>query len=300
MKLYELGLLVSYQMIMEIEESLVSFISKQFVADGCVVPASLRKGLLTIGALDNLDHNPSSTTAPSSFHGTGISLFQLPTAGNHGELRDPIRLPSQGSGHSLPEKYAIVHPIALSTNSSVIPARITKETGCSLIFEKGEEKRWMEETLVKFDIESVMADDMLTWAAFHSAKEVEKDPPALTALLPIFYEKAATPAKIKHGKNVIRQATTFLNPGQVPVITVDQPLFALVKMVQWKWPTSHGKQAFVVMMGGLHIEMAPWSAVGDLLDGSGWTTALIEADVSSSGVADSFLKASHLTRTRYA
>ena len=70
-------------------------------------------------------------------------------------------------------------------------------------------------------------------------------------------------------------------------------------MVQWKWPTSHGEQAFVAMMGGLHVEMALWSVVGDLLDGSGWTTALTEADVASSGVADSFLKASHLTRTRY-
>ena len=30
----------------------------------------------------------------------------------------------------------------------------------------------------------------------------------------------------------------------------------------------------------------------------GWTTALAEADIASSGVADSFLKASHLTRTR--
>ena len=103
MKLYQLGLSVSYRRIMELEESLASSISERFVADGCVVPASLRKGLFTIGALDNLDHNPSSTTAASSFHGTGISLFQLPTAGNHGEPRDPIRLPSQGSGHSLPE-----------------------------------------------------------------------------------------------------------------------------------------------------------------------------------------------------
>ena len=27
----------------------------------------------TVGALDNLDHNPSSTTARDSFHGMGIS-----------------------------------------------------------------------------------------------------------------------------------------------------------------------------------------------------------------------------------
>ncbi|CAB3996629.1 Hypothetical predicted protein [Paramuricea clavata] len=105
---------------------------------------------------------------------------------------------------------------------------------------------------------------------------------------------------VKHGMDVIRQAVTFLNLGQVPIITVDQPLFALAKMVQWKWPDSHGEKAYVVMLGGLHIEMALWSVLGDLLDGSGWTVALTEADVASSGVVDSFLKASHLTRTRHA
>ncbi|KAJ7331187.1 hypothetical protein OS493_020891 [Desmophyllum pertusum] len=45
--------------------------------------------------------------------------------------------------------------------------------------------------------------------------------------------------------------------------------------------------------------MALWNVLSDLLDGSGWTGALSEAGVASSGVADSFLKATHLTRTRY-
>ena len=56
-------------------------------------------------------------------------------------------------------------------------------------------------------------------------------------------------------------------------------------------------------VGGLHIEMALWSTIGDLLECSGWTDARIEAAVSSPavsspGTADSFLKASHLTKTR--
>ena len=52
-------------------------------------------------------------------------------------------------------------------------------------------------------------------------------------------------------------------------------------------------------MGGLHIEMAMWNTFGDYLEGSGWTTALTQANVASSGTADSFLNASHLTRTRH-
>ena len=41
-------------------------------------PSQLRHGLLTINTHDNLDHNPSSTTAKDAIHGTGISLLQFP------------------------------------------------------------------------------------------------------------------------------------------------------------------------------------------------------------------------------
>ena len=92
---------------------------------------------------------------------------------------------------------------------------------------------------------------------------------------------------------------TFLNPNQIPVITVDRPLSALAKMFQWKWPASHGEHAFVVILGGLHIDMALWSVLGVLLDGSCWTTTLIDAEVVLFGFADSFLKATYLTRTRF-
>jgi len=51
-------------------------------------------------------------------------------------------------------------------------------------------------------------------------------------------------------------------------------------------------------MGGLHIEMALWNTLGDILDSSGWTTALTESGVTSSGIAESLLRAAHLTRTR--
>ena len=54
------------------------------------------------------------------------------------------------------------------------------------------------------------------------------------------------------------------------------------------------------MFGGLHIEMAALKTLGDLLDNSGWTSVMVEAGVSTSGTADSFLKASYVTRTRRA
>ena len=56
----------------------------------------------------------------------------------------------------------------------------------------------------------------------------------------------------------------------------------------------------MVMLGSLQTEMALWNTLGDMLEGSGWTTALTEAEVDTSGIAESFLKCSHHTRTRHA
>ena len=84
--------------------------------------------------------------------------------------------------------------------------------------------------------EELDKDDILSWSAYHaSLQNVSNDvQPALTQLLPLFHEKAATAAMIKHGKDVhvLRETTLFLNPGQIPVVALDAPLYALAKYIQ--------------------------------------------------------------------
>ena len=146
-----------------------------------------------------------------------------------------------------------------------------------------------------------MVRNDIAWAAYHASHQPPiVDPPALCAMLPLFYEKSATPAMVKHGMDVQKQAIEYLNPGQIPVTIFDQPLFALAKFVQWKWPDTYGEQKYVGMFGGLHIEMALWNTLGDVLENSGWTAALTEAEVASSGTASSFLKVAYLAKTRHA
>lgn len=67
------------------------------VEEEVVCPTTLRKGLFTICAVDNLDHNPSATTAQTSFHGTGISLFQHPSTGEKGEDRNMAQIIQSGT-----------------------------------------------------------------------------------------------------------------------------------------------------------------------------------------------------------
>ena len=70
--------------------------------------------------------------------------------------------------------------------------------------------------------------------------------------------------------------------------------------MQWSWSETHGEIRYVVMFGGLHVEMVELKALGGWLEGSGWVGALSHADVATLGTAESFLKVSHLAKTRRA
>ena len=57
---------------------------------------------------------------------------------------------------------------------------------------------------------------------------------------------------------------------------------------------------WIIIFGGLHINLTVLKIAETLLESSGWTGALVQAGVATSGKADSFLKASHITPTRRA
>ena len=116
----------------------------------------------------------------------------------------------------------------------------------------------------------------------------------------LFYHQAHSVAMIRHSMNVVKKAVDILNPGQVPIITVDQSLFTIAKQIQWNWTAIHGEDQFIVMLGGLHIEMAAFKTIGNLLDSSGWPGTLVQANVATLGKAESFLCITHVMRTRRA
>ena len=149
--------------------------------------------------------------------------------------------------------------------------------------------------------EKLTVADTVSWAAYRASQVSPTSfQPANISLLPLFYENAHTATMILHAMNVVNSAVKHVNAPQVPVICFDQPLFALAKQIKWEMPQTHGENHFVIMFGGLHIEMALYKALGKWLDGSGWTDVLVDAQVATPGVSDSFKSASHLTRTRHA
>ena len=123
--MHKLGLCISYDRVMDISTDLANSVTAQFQEDGVVCPPKLRKDVFTTAGIDNIDHNPSSTTASDSFHGTAISLVQHPTATNKGTERginvisgtaQEVKAISQ-----LPLAFYNVPPAVLRVNDPIVP-----------------------------------------------------------------------------------------------------------------------------------------------------------------------------------
>jgi len=77
--LHTLGISISYNRVLELENLFATAMCKQFRDEGVVCPANLHKRLFVVGAQDNIDHKPSSTTSQGSFVALELvsSNFQL-------------------------------------------------------------------------------------------------------------------------------------------------------------------------------------------------------------------------------
>ena len=63
------GLSIPYDRVLEVSAQFGDAAVSRYV-EGVVCPSVLRKGLITTAAMDNIDHNPTATSAATSFHRT--------------------------------------------------------------------------------------------------------------------------------------------------------------------------------------------------------------------------------------
>ena len=117
--LFERGLSVSYDRILQLSMDIANAVIDQYEDDGVVCPTVLREGLFTTGNLDNLDHNPTSTSAQTAFNGTALSLTQHITNKTTGIERHQNRpllskeTPKSKTIKPLMETYSQIPPATL-------------------------------------------------------------------------------------------------------------------------------------------------------------------------------------------
>jgi len=307
-RLFHLGLCVSYDRVLAVTADLANGVCDQFHADHVVCPLKLRSKIFTVAAVDNIDHNPTATTAHGSFHGTGISLMQQPDEFSSGIQRSVLfsYMPLVSRKiKPLPDSYSDVPPVRLKTDQPAVPASNGPFKGncLALMDEVTEENKWLDTVKLVCDAGVTNeSTEWLSWSAFHASRITSPTTGsnlAIISMLPLFQDSSNSVAMIRHSMNVVQNAVQLLNPSQIPIIAFDQPLYAIAKCIQWNWPDTYGEDKFCVMMGGLHIEMATLKALGSLLKGSGWVEAISTAGIATPGTAEALLSASHVRRCRH-
>ena len=100
--------------------------------------------------MDNIDHKPNSSTTQDSFHGTGIFLFQQPTAENPGTTRahsdTSHTVANTKSVRQLPEAYTeVAHAVIAPNKHPQVPATNINMQPDGSVFNRGfkDEVRWL-------------------------------------------------------------------------------------------------------------------------------------------------------------
>ena len=147
----------------------------------------LRRNLFTTSAVDNLDHNSSATSAQTSFHGTGISIFQHPSKGNKGEVRNLTHITSSANKSkrvpSLPEHYTNVPPAYFKQGypcPTTSQGRDVKQP--ILLKQLSLEYEWLEKVNISMETDDAVA---VSWAAYHASQKRQLEfEISLSALMP--------------------------------------------------------------------------------------------------------------------
>ena len=67
-------------------------------------------------------------------------------------------------------------------------------------------------------------------------------------LMPLLLENAHATTLLSRVMNLVKEAVEHLNPNQTPVLTMDQPLSAIAKEIQWMCPDSFSNNKYVIII----------------------------------------------------
>eukprot|EP00112_Aurelia_sp_Birch-Aquarium-sp1_P002706 Seg1300.8 transcript_id=Seg1300.8/GoldUCD/mRNA.D3Y31 product="hypothetical protein" protein_id=Seg1300.8/GoldUCD/D3Y31 len=314
---FQLGLSISYSGVLQISIDLGNAVCEHFNENGVICPPQLKQSLFTTAAVDNIDHNPSSTTSVDSVHGTAFSLSQHPQFVREGLSMSKVSIkePSPVKQiNQLPESCTVVPQIAetfaVSPRESLMTVADANQGLIKSALE--EENDWMHKIGILLEqglpktgsIRTKMEDngEILSWGAYHSRQQRNSiRPKCYTATMPLFYENAHTASMIRHSMTLVNRATEYLYRGQTPVIVFDLLDMARCiwrgkvchyvrwlasrdgspqdhpKAIGWKWVDRCAHNCRCIFLGKGRFMLASFSCKADQVCSSGNTCHLSKA-----------------------
>ena len=207
--LFEHGLSISYDRVLEISTQLVEAVVKIYVDIRLVCPPQLRLGVFTVSAVDNCEYNRSASTAKTSFHGTSISLSQSESSVE--PQNDLVLNRNVNKIPDLTESYTNVKP-AYFPKKLIPPENELTEIREPSKFHLEKEYTWLEMVhLTKEFTDSVQ----VTWSA-HNAAQIREQSFAISmsALMSLLRDQAHEMPTTKHEQKCAGHALCFCLKGK--------------------------------------------------------------------------------------
>ena len=294
--LFNLGICLSYSRVLDIMKNIHNYLQETFKRHGVFLPSNVKKGFFTVLVKDNIDFNASANIIKSHYHGTSLSLLQIPFEGSTGksiEVSPYLEVSFSSKKISpLPSKYTSVQDVAESNADLYYPACPTMKDlndFPNLDKAKKEEIDWLEAMY--------SANMAQGWAQHHSLKKRNTSSHVgINSIMPMLSDKVSTLKMQCHCMDMNIQIVNGLNPGQTPVDACDCPVYALTKEAQIRFPLKY--KNYLSFLGQLHVEHCLLIIHGKLITGSGLPERLKSLSLSTIGTGD-VVDASHIKRARY-
>ena len=196
-ELNEYGLSISYKHkhILEIQNSITNQLCNLCDVQKSVCPPRLQENLFTVSAIDNLDHNPSCSTAKYFFHGTSISIFQFQTNQNDSFKFELSK--TSGNNDSPPSLLSFYRNMK-PRKSILSTSRISTITSMNSVdvdhFD--ESKDWFNYILNHLDDKEML--HRCNWASFRASQVKNPGSKCLSAMLPLLPDEVATHGMVRH------------------------------------------------------------------------------------------------------
>ena len=104
---------------------------------------------------------------------------------------------------------------------------------------------WLETVDRHVIIDNIDHNEVVGFIAYHSLSAPDVVYKCHSTLLPLLRDEVHSPAMVRHLMDLIMDITSKVNNGQAAVITADQPVYAIAKKLQWKFPNMYGEDHLV-------------------------------------------------------
>ena len=118
----------------------------------------------------------------------------------------------------MPDSYTIVPAVAFKKEKLEVPNTSASHSGTATDGHLKEailgENSWLQHAIELLSQSELETGDKIAWTTYHATQcSTSSSCTTLTQLMPLFYDKAASAAMVKHGMTVQRKAIQYLNPG---------------------------------------------------------------------------------------